>query len=119
VACPLQPLAHFLTLFPCLIITPHFPHYSGQDSTWSNWFLYFQLITLKMEAVRTSETSVYFNDSQSQWLCGLRHRPWSFGRCDHGFESRLMHGCMSSSIHQHLLVTLSLTLYSLVSEKVS
>jgi hypothetical protein len=34
--------------------------------------------------------------SRSQWPRGLRRRPSSLGRWDHGFESRLRHGCLSS-----------------------
>jgi hypothetical protein len=33
----------------------------------------------------------------SQWPHGLRCRPWSLGSWDSGFESRLRHGCLSSS----------------------
>jgi hypothetical protein len=33
--------------------------------------------------------------SERPW--GLRRKPWSLGRWDHGFESGLRHGCLSSS----------------------
>jgi hypothetical protein len=58
----------------------------------------------------------------SQWPRGLRRRPWSLGLWNRGFESRLIHGCLSSSIHHyyhHSLLTLPWTLYSLVTEKAS
>jgi hypothetical protein len=35
--------------------------------------------------------------SRSQWSRGLRRRPWSLGRWHSGFETRLRHGCLSSS----------------------
>jgi hypothetical protein len=43
------------------------------------------------------------------------HRSWSLWSWDRGFESRLRHGRLSSSIYHHSLVTLS-TPYSLVTE---
>jgi hypothetical protein len=49
----------------------------------------------------------------SQWPQGLKGRPWSLGRWDRGFESRLRHVCLSSSIHHyHSPITLSSTLFS-------
>jgi hypothetical protein len=56
---------------------------------------------------------------QSQWPCGLRHKPWSLKHWDHGFESNLRHVCLSSYIHHQSLVTLLSTLYSLDSENTS
>jgi hypothetical protein len=46
-----------------------------------------------------SEDDVLYHDADhSQWLRGLRNRASSLGRWDHGFESRLKHACLSSSI---------------------
>jgi hypothetical protein len=62
------------SLTSSLIVIP-FPHWSGQDSTSNDRFLYFQLIfrqgvftTLMMEAVRTSETSVYIHESTQRYI---------------------------------------------------
>jgi hypothetical protein len=78
-ACPLQLLAHFLTLFPHLIITP-FSHWSHQDSTWSNQFQNFQLIfacclfvVLMMKAVCPSETSIYFSEITLHYIPEICH----------------------------------------------
>jgi hypothetical protein len=50
----------------------------------------------------------------------LKRRPRSLGRRDRGFKSHLRHGCLSSYIHcHHSFVTLSSTLYILVTEKAS
>jgi hypothetical protein len=50
---------------------------------------------------------------RSHWARSLRPRPWSLGRWNHGFVSRLRRTCLSSSIHhRHSLVTLTSTLYS-------
>jgi hypothetical protein len=57
------------------------------------------------------------SNSWSQWPRGLRYKPWSLGRWYCGFESHLRHGRLPSSIPCHSLVTLSFTLYSLVTEK--
>jgi hypothetical protein len=61
---------------------------------------------------------------RSQWPRGLSRRPWSLGRWDRRFESRLRHGSVSSSIHHHHrhhlpLAILSSTLYSAATEKAS
>jgi hypothetical protein len=55
----------------------------------------------------------------SQWPRGLRCRPWSLGRWDHGFKSCLRHRYLSSSTHHHSLVSLSSMPYGLVTEKAS
>jgi hypothetical protein len=53
------------------------------------------------------------NTELSQWPPGLRHRPWSRGCWDHGFESHLRHGVCprlftslfaSSPYHRHYVV---------------
>jgi hypothetical protein len=36
-------------------------------------------------------------NARAQWPRILKYRPWSLGRWDCGFESRLKHGCVSSS----------------------
>jgi hypothetical protein len=71
-------LAHFLTLSP----PDHhfFSHWSNQDSTWSDRFLYLQIIfhgftALLIEAVCTSETSVYFDETKWYYIpegCNLK-----------------------------------------------
>jgi hypothetical protein len=43
------------------------------------------------------------NVCRSQWPRGLRRRPWSLGRWGRRFESRLRHGCLSSSFYVALL----------------
>jgi hypothetical protein len=55
-------------------------HLPGQDSTWSNRLLYFQLIfardlfiALMMEAVRTYEMSVYFNEATRRYVSESCH----------------------------------------------
>jgi hypothetical protein len=55
----------------------------------------------------------------SLWPHGLKCRPWSLRHWDSRFESHLWHGWLSLSIHHHSLVTLSSTVYSLVTEKAS
>jgi hypothetical protein len=49
--------------------------------------------------------------------CGLRRRTRLLGCWDHGSKSCLRHGCLSLYIHHFSLVSLSFTLYSLVTEK--
>jgi hypothetical protein len=50
-----------------------------------------------------------------QWPRSLRCTPWLPGYWDRGFESCSRHGCLSLSVN-HSLVTLSSTLYSLVTD---
>jgi hypothetical protein len=61
---PLQPLAGYLTPFPCLIITLLL-HCSGQDFTWSDRFLYFQLTF-------HTQLTHHLDDESSMYL-------WNFG----------------------------------------
>jgi hypothetical protein len=44
-------------------------------------------------------------NGRSQRLRNLRPTHWMLGHWDCGFESHLRHGCLSSSIHHHSLVT--------------
>jgi hypothetical protein len=62
-----------------------------------------------------------WTESQSQWPCSVRHRPWLLRHWDCGFKFCLRHGCLFLSIllllllhhhHHYSLVTLSLTLYT-------
>jgi hypothetical protein len=68
---------------------------------------------------RGSPINYLFTYCWSQLPRVMRGRPWSLGRWDRGFESRLRQGCLSSSIHHHSFMTISSTLYSLVTNKAS
>jgi hypothetical protein len=82
----------------------------------SHIYCVINIYTLRCQVYKLRK-SYHIPGNFSQWPCGLRCWHWSLGRWDRGLESRLRHGCLSSSIHHHhhyqLLVALSLILYSL------
>jgi hypothetical protein len=80
------------------------------------FFLYVRLSPVSL----TLFTSHINKCRRSQWPSSMKRGPRSLGRWNPGFESRLRHGCLPSSVHNHhSLVTVSSTLENLVTEKAS
>jgi hypothetical protein len=59
------------------------------------WLPYYDF-SKKLESSSKLCSSSFYNCG-SQWLHGLKRRPWSLGPWDRWFVSRLRHGCLSSS----------------------
>jgi hypothetical protein len=88
------------------------------DTTWFGQKM--SVCTLSKYKYSSTSQTVWLNQttpvSVATWC--LRHMTWSSWHWDCWFESRLRHGCLCSSSHHHSLVTLSSTLYRLVTERV-